>query len=148
MDVCQSVLASFFVRAAAGQYELDQPGQLLRLLVSIARNKVASAARGQNRQRRDRRRLAAAGDEALGAIVSSGPSPSEMVAGDELLRAFRHGLGAEERQIADLRAEGLAWAEIAEQLGGNPQARRMQLARAVDRVSRQLGLDEQDLDHD
>ena len=24
-DICQSVLASFFVRAASGQYDLDQP---------------------------------------------------------------------------------------------------------------------------
>src|SRR5262245_55372827 len=47
MDVCQSVLASFFVRTAAGQYDLDQPGQLVKLLVQMARNKLASAARRQ-----------------------------------------------------------------------------------------------------
>ena len=40
MDVCQSVLASFFVRAASGQYDLERPEQLVRLLVTIARNKV------------------------------------------------------------------------------------------------------------
>jgi hypothetical protein len=38
MDICQSVLASFFLRAAAGEYDLDGPAQLLRLLVGIARN--------------------------------------------------------------------------------------------------------------
>jgi hypothetical protein len=31
MDVCQSVLASFFVRAALGQYDLNSTDQLLRL---------------------------------------------------------------------------------------------------------------------
>src|SRR5262245_60759327 len=45
MDIYQSVLASFFVRAAAGQYELERPDQLVRLLVTIARNKVAYQAR-------------------------------------------------------------------------------------------------------
>ena len=30
MDLCQSVLASFFVRAAAGQYDLERPEQLVR----------------------------------------------------------------------------------------------------------------------
>ena len=45
MDVCQSVLASFFLRAATGQYDLNQPAQLLRLLAVMARNKVASQAR-------------------------------------------------------------------------------------------------------
>ena len=29
MDICQSVLTSFFVRAAAGQYDLETPEQLL-----------------------------------------------------------------------------------------------------------------------
>src|SRR5215213_9339327 len=28
MDICQSVLASFFVRTASGQYDLDDPRQL------------------------------------------------------------------------------------------------------------------------
>ena len=32
MDVCQSVLASFFLRAARGQYALDEPEQLVKLL--------------------------------------------------------------------------------------------------------------------
>ena len=40
VDVCQSVLASFFVRAAAGQYDLDSPGQLVRLLEAMARHKL------------------------------------------------------------------------------------------------------------
>ena len=40
--------------------------------------------------------------------------------------------------LADLRAEGCEWAEISARFGGTPQARRMQLARAVGRVERQL----------
>src|SRR5262245_16706389 len=56
MDICQSVLASFFLRAAAGAYDLERPEQLVRLLVTIARNKVAHQARRQRAQRRDRRR--------------------------------------------------------------------------------------------
>src|SRR5688572_10121711 len=56
MDVCQSVLASFFMRAAAGQYDLEQPGQLVNLLVKMARNKLITAARRQRRQKRDHRK--------------------------------------------------------------------------------------------
>ncbi|HET6575527.1 MAG TPA: sigma-70 family RNA polymerase sigma factor [Fimbriiglobus sp.] len=138
-DVCQSVLASFFVRAAAGQYDLAAPEQLGRLLMQMARNKLASAARAQSRQKRDHRR--AAGDEALDLTAADEPSPSRVVAGRELLERFRALLTAEERQIADLRAEGLEWAEVAERLGGTAQARRMQLARAADRAAAELGLD-------
>ena len=34
-DICQSVLATFFVRTALGQYEVDSPEQLLNLLTTI-----------------------------------------------------------------------------------------------------------------
>ena len=56
--------------------------------------------------------------------------------------AQRRLLTDEERQLAELRGEGLAWADIAEQLGGTPAGRRMQLTRAVDRVAGELGLDD------
>jgi hypothetical protein len=45
MDICQSVLASFFVRTALGQYEVDSPEHLLGLLTSITRNKLANQAK-------------------------------------------------------------------------------------------------------
>ena len=40
MDICQSVLGSFFVRAATGQYKLETPEHLLKLLTTMARNKL------------------------------------------------------------------------------------------------------------
>ena len=57
MDICQSVLASFFARAAVGDFDLEEPPQLIRLLVGMARNKVAEQARHHQRQRRDVRRV-------------------------------------------------------------------------------------------
>ena len=144
MDICQSVLKSFFFRTAAGQCDLDTPQQLQRLLVTMAKNKLASAARSQHRQRRDQRRVAAEGEEKLKGVAANIPTPSQIVAGKELLERFRQALNEEERQVADLRAEGLAWDDIATRLGGTAQARRMQLARAVERVARELGLDEAD----
>lgn len=142
LDICQSVLASFFVRAAAGQYDLEKPEHLLQLLVGMARNKVAFQARQQYRQRRDPRRLVADSPEQLARTVGDDPSPSQLVAGRELLAEVRRRLTEEELRLADLRGEGRAWDDIATQLGGTAQARRMQLARALDRVARQLGLDE------
>jgi RNA polymerase sigma-70 factor (ECF subfamily) len=143
VDLCQSVLASFFVRAAAGQYDLDQPGQLAALLVRMARNKLASAARHQNRQRRDQRRVAD-GAADLEALAGGGPTPSRVAVGKELVAHFFERLSDEERQIADLRARGLGWEEVAGRLGGTATARRMQLTRAAERVARELGLDEGD----
>jgi DNA-directed RNA polymerase specialized sigma24 family protein len=45
MDICQSVLRSFFLRAASGQYDLGSPEKVLGLLTAMARNKLASQAR-------------------------------------------------------------------------------------------------------
>src|SRR4051794_35097878 len=45
MDICQEVMGSFFVRVALGQYELESPRNLLNLLVTIARKKLAMKAR-------------------------------------------------------------------------------------------------------
>jgi len=141
LDVCQSVLASFFVRAATGDYDLEEPKQLVKLLVTMARNKLASKVRGEQRQRRDLRRVSAADAIAIDQLQARTPPPSEIVAGRELLERFRAGLSEEERKLATLRSEGLAWQEIADRLGGNAHARRVQLSRGVERVSRQLGLD-------
>ncbi|MGD9720146.1 MAG: RNA polymerase sigma factor [Pirellulales bacterium] len=137
-DVCQSVLASFFARTALGQYDLRSPERLVSLLVVMTRNKVAAAARWQHSQRRDARRLSSA--EELAEVADPGPSPSEQISGQELLEQIRSSFSAEESQIARLRKEGLNWVQIAGQLGGSAQARRVQFARAVERISQQIGL--------
>src|SRR5258707_15800653 len=75
MDVCQSVLMSFFVRAASGQYDLDTPEQLLKLLTTMARNKLLNQARQQQAARRDSRLVR--GDVADQELVSLTPGPSQ-----------------------------------------------------------------------
>lgn len=138
VDVCQSVLANFFVRAAAGQFDLERPEQLLQLLVRMAHNKVIDKAREGKAARRDVRRVEAGNSEVLNAAAGRGETPSEVVAGRELLERARQLLSDEERRLFDARAEGRDWAEIAATLGGTPDALRKQLARALDRVEEQL----------
>ena len=140
MDICQSVLASFFTRAAFGEFDLEEPSQVIRLLVGMARKKVAEQARYHQRQRRDVRRVGE-GDVQQGAVAATDETPSRLVSGRELLQKFRERLLDEERRIADLRARGSDWASVAAELGGTPDARRKQLARAVARVEQELGAD-------
>lgn len=143
MDVCQSVLASFFVRAALGQYELANPDQLLKLLAQMARHKVTGQVRRERAARRDVARLK--GDSArIRAVAGAEASPSRQVAGQELLVEFRKRLSEEEKQLADLRADGREWADIGQERGESPEALRKRLARGLDRVAQQLGLDEAD----
>ena len=74
MDICQSVLASFFVRTALGQYELETPEQLLKLLATMTRNKLANQVKGHrhpagfspDRGRRRRRHVGRGWDRGFG----------------------------------------------------------------------------------
>jgi RNA polymerase sigma-70 factor (ECF subfamily) len=155
MDICQSVLASFFVRTALGQYDLETPDQLLKLLATMARNKLANAVKGHAAGRRDFRRVEAAdarggrddpaGSAGMEALAALGPSPSSEVAARELLHEARRRLSPEDLSLLERRQEGQAWAEIAAERGVSPEAIRKRLARSIDRVARELGIDESDL---
>ena len=74
-------------------------------------------------------------------IAASQPSPSRRASARELLQQVHDHLTPEERRLAELRAAGHEWGEIAAELGGNVEALRKRLARAIDRVARELGLD-------
>jgi RNA polymerase sigma-70 factor (ECF subfamily) len=139
LDVSQSVLANFFTRAASGQFELERPEQLAGLLVTMARNKLVSRVRLEHQLVRDVRGLTAEPD-VLNSVADEQPSPSENVSRKELLERARGLLTNEERQIVELRNQGLGWDEVATRLGGSGQARRMQLSRGIERLTRQLGL--------
>jgi RNA polymerase sigma-70 factor (ECF subfamily) len=141
MDICQSVLANFFVRAASGQFELDTPKQLLRLLETMARNKLTNYALSQRAARRDYRRVEAVCPEQSD-VVDPGSSPSQKLAYRELLQEFQRRLSADERRLAEQRAAGRSWAEIAAEVGESPDTLRIRFTRAMDRVSRELKLDE------
>jgi RNA polymerase sigma-70 factor (ECF subfamily) len=141
MDVCQSVFGSFFVRAALGEYQLETPEQLLGLLAAMSRKKVVDQSRRARAARRDVRRSQSAAPHEHH-LSDPGPSPSQEVAGRELLEEFRRRLSEEERQLADARADGRDWNQIAAERGGSPEALRKQLSRAIERVSRELGLEE------
>jgi RNA polymerase sigma-70 factor (ECF subfamily) len=141
VDICQSVMASFFVRAASGQYDdLDQPGRLVALLTVMARNKLASQARKHQVQRRDPR-LPAVGTGEVD-MPDHQPSPSRFLASRDLLQAVYAQLSAQERELVERRGQGQPWAEIAASLGGTPEALRKQLTRALDRAVSSLGLEE------
>jgi RNA polymerase sigma-70 factor (ECF subfamily) len=139
MDICQSVLRSFFVRAALGQYKLSTPQELLKLLSSIARHKLLDQVKQHQRERRDVRRVESGAIDTRG-IAGAQSSPSEEVASHELLEEFRKRLSDDERHLAEQRALGRGWAEIAAAKGGSPEGLRKKLDRAINRIGRELGL--------
>jgi RNA polymerase sigma-70 factor (ECF subfamily) len=135
-DICQSVLASFFLRAALGQFDVDKPQQLLKLLVTMTHNKVIDQARKHAAERHHHRHQALEpGDQQ---VADPASSPSQHLAHQELLQQFLARFDDEERYLAQQRALGREWADIAAEHGGSPEALRKQLARAVERVAQAL----------
>ncbi|MCA9065718.1 MAG: sigma-70 family RNA polymerase sigma factor [Planctomycetaceae bacterium] len=140
VDVCQSVLASFFTRMSLGQFDIDCPEKLVGLLIRMARNKLISHYRSERRQRRDYRRTVALDTAAIPQPQAESPGAALEV--QELLQKVTDALTAEERQIIELRREGLSWQHIAERMTGTAQSRRMQLSRTLERIGQQLGMDD------
>ena len=143
VDICQSVFRSFFLRVSLGQYQLERPEQLINLLLSMARNKLTDQTRREQASCRDNRRVEADGLEPHD-LACPKSTPSEQVAWEELFEEFRNRLSEDERQLAEWRARGREWTEIAAQFEASPEALRKKLARAINRVARELGLDESD----
>jgi RNA polymerase sigma-70 factor (ECF subfamily) len=115
----------------------------------MTRNKLAGQVKGHGAARRDFRRVTTAqgdrdGESDAGAerIAGQDPTPSRDLAARELLEEALRRLSPEEKRILDCREQGGQWAQIADELGSSPEAIRKRLARAVDRVAHELGLDE------
>jgi RNA polymerase sigma-70 factor (ECF subfamily) len=143
MDICQAVLANFFVRAGEGQFELHHPEQLLRLFVTMARNRLRDEARRQRAERRDHRRQAVdLSQHCLAGLFADEPTPSRIASTRDLFEEVSRRLDPDERELLEQRAQGREWADLAEQHGAMPGALRKKLTRALARVVRELGLHE------
>jgi DNA-directed RNA polymerase specialized sigma24 family protein len=141
-DVCQSVLANFFVRVAAGEFDLDHPDQLLKLLLTMGRNKLFDKARRQHASRRDQHRIDPAATIGIDGLAGRDADPARIVGNRDLLAEVRRLLTDDERVLAEQRSLGKAWPEIAAEQHASPDALRKKLSRGLDRVTAQLGLEE------
>jgi RNA polymerase sigma-70 factor (ECF subfamily) len=137
VDICNTVLGKFFVRAHVGRFNLESPRDLIKLLVTMARRRLVDELR-----KACNRILLLNGGADGDAVRDPGESPSEIVAGEELIQEFLRRMTPAERRIAELRAAYLDWGEVAARVGGSREAVRKQLERAVCRVEHQLGLRE------
>ncbi|MFO0847843.1 MAG: sigma-70 family RNA polymerase sigma factor [Gemmataceae bacterium] len=135
-DICQSVLAAFFVRAMAGQFDLAEPADLVRLLTAMARNRIIDHAR-----RPAAARPPVVGPEVWAVIPARGETPSQVASFQELVVEALKRLSPEERQLADRRAAGTSWQEVADEFGVPADTARKRLERALDRVCADLGID-------
>jgi RNA polymerase sigma-70 factor (ECF subfamily) len=139
VDVCQSVFAAFYVHLAGGALELNEPADLVRVLVRMARNRVVDHYRRLCGPRRGQR-LPHDGGAALETVADVAPGPVEAVANRELLQQVYARLSPDDRYLAEQRAVNRPWAELGRELHQSPDALRVRLRRALTEVCKTLGL--------
>jgi RNA polymerase sigma-70 factor (ECF subfamily) len=130
MDVCQSVLRSFFCRMTGRGYDLAAPAQLSALLTKMAQNKLTARARDNLRQCRDVRRLSQVAVEDV-EVASQEPDPTQRIENQDLVGRALDMMTPEIRAIAVRRMDGELWPKIAQAMGGTPDGRRKQFERAL-----------------
>jgi DNA-directed RNA polymerase specialized sigma24 family protein len=129
-DICQSVLANFFVRAAAGEFDVADPDALRGLLARMAINKLLDKVRHERHH---------GGGLPDGWDAPAGdPTPSQLLQRDDLAAALRARLTERERWLFDQRAAGRTWPDIAADTDEEPDALRIHLARAIARIQKEF----------
>jgi RNA polymerase sigma factor (sigma-70 family) len=117
-DVVQSAMQSFFVRAADGEFSVDQSGDLWRLLATITLRKLAKANETHRAAKRDAGRefVSRSTEAEMDWLRSREPTPADATAAAEELFWLMRQIPGANRQALQLRMQGFELAEIAERL--------------------------------
>jgi RNA polymerase sigma-70 factor (ECF subfamily) len=118
-DVVQSVFRTFFDRAKAGQFTIQDPDDICKLLARITVHKTLRQIAFHKAAKRDPSSEAgqgAEGQERLLEVLDREPTPEAANAFVDQLEHFLGQLRPEDRQILELRMQGYNNLEIAEKL--------------------------------
>jgi RNA polymerase sigma-70 factor (ECF subfamily) len=128
-DVMQSVFRTFFDRARAGQFHVEGPDDLCKLLTRITIHKTFRQVAFHRAAKRNLDREASQGEDDLQRLLElldREPSPEEANVFIDLLDDFLSQLRTQDRQILELRLQGHTNVEIADRLGiSERQVRRL-----------------------
>jgi len=119
-DVVQSVFRTFFNRARQGQFHVEGPDDLCKLLARITVHKTLRQISYHRRAKRNQAQEACQGAEMesiLRELAAHDPSPDEIASFLDQLEHFLAQLSKEDRDILGLRMEGYTSGEIARKVG-------------------------------
>jgi DNA-directed RNA polymerase specialized sigma24 family protein len=133
-DIFHSLLKDFLVQEVRDSDPARARGGLTAYLAAAVRNKIL------RRLRKERRNAGGLPDG--WEPVSPEPPADRRAEGREALQAIRDRLDEANRRLFDLKLQGLIWPEIAERVGGRPDALRMRLNRAVADILGELGYED------
>ena len=122
-DILQSLLKDFLSRRQSDTPPGGATGGLYAYLIAAVRKKILA------RLRKECRHLGSLPDD--WDAVSPEPSPAQQAERRDLYQVVRARLSEDKRLLFDLRAQGRTWPEIAQQVGGKPNALRVRLSKAI-----------------
>ncbi len=138
-DVMQSVLKSFFVRHAAGQFDLENWDSLWSLLTVITLRKCGHKVEHFLAACRDLRReeAPAGGDSAASwEALAREPRPEEAAGLSDTVEQLLRGLDADDRRIVELTLQGYTIPEISSMIQTSERTIYRRLERIKGRLQR------------
>ncbi len=138
-DIFQSVVTQFVLGLKGGEFELHSAQELIGLLKTIARRRVAQQVRYWHAQRRDLRRNVGIDAFMEPFLQHRAPSPCDELVALELAEELARRLPDRDRLILQWRDDGASWKDIARRIDGRqPDAVRKQHERSLARVAAAL----------
>lgn len=136
-DIVQSAYRSFFVHAREGEYQLNEAGDLWRLLASITLHKLYGQIEKHTAAKRSID-YEAPTDMAVNTTTVPEPAPEEVVAIVEELRLVIRELPPEERLVLTASLQGQSNSEISRSLDKSERTVRRLLANARQKIEQRL----------
>src|SRR4051794_33361153 len=119
-DIVQSVFRTFFNRAKEGQFTVEDPDDLCKLLARITVHKTLRQVAFHKRGKRDAGMETGQSEisqELLLSLLGGEPSPEETTAFLDQLEHFLCQMKPDDRRVLEMRMEGYSNVEIAAKLG-------------------------------
>jgi RNA polymerase sigma-70 factor, ECF subfamily len=118
-DVLQSVFRTFFQRARAGHFQVEDEHDLCKLLVRITVHKTLRRIAAETAAKRDPHREigGAESQDRLVELLGREPTPDEAIEFLDQLEHLLRELRPQEREILQLRLQGCTNEEVAKKLG-------------------------------
>jgi RNA polymerase sigma-70 factor (ECF subfamily) len=131
LDIIQSVHGSLIRGLRNDKFELSNPKKLLALAIAIVRNKVAKHWRRYRRERPlpDQGSACDKVENILLSLAAPHDDPAEVAQFKDQIRKLYDSMSAQDRHVIQRRLEGYSTAEIARELGINPDFLRVRLSR-------------------
>lgn len=140
-DVVQSACRTFFRRAKAGEFRLEDAEALWRLLCAITVTKVKEQSRFHARKKRsmDREVSASTSDGDDMPLPSGGPAPEAEVDFADHFEKLLESLDEEERRIVNFKLQDLTHDQVAERMGISERTVRRLFKQLQRKLSTALG---------